>query len=206
VQSPTAFFPRKANVAPAPSLTSSIAISPTLTQPLSPTAKGSESGAPTVHGLRAGAIAGICIAIVACLCVAVLAVFLLRRRRRGKVTPDQPSGSRSVSEVAASMGTTAWTSRSGAFELLLLARLWMLIISRCPDLPSRTVTPFTVYRDDEPSGSTTTGESQPPMVRRNQGKPHKGQRRPEPVVRVEERGSAMTEPPAYSDHPASIIR
>jgi hypothetical protein len=121
VQSPTAFFPRKANVAPAPSLTSSIAISPTLTQPLSPTAKGSESGAPTVHGLRAGAIVGICIAIVACLSVAVLAVFLLRRRRRGNVSPDQLSGTRSVSEVAASMGTTAWTSRSGAFELLLLA-------------------------------------------------------------------------------------
>ncbi|KAJ7842520.1 hypothetical protein B0H13DRAFT_2098696 [Mycena leptocephala] len=183
VQSPTAFFPRKANVAPAPSLTSSTAISPTLTQPLSPTAKGSESGAPTVHGLRAGAIAGICIAIVACLSVAVLAVFLLRRRRRGKVSPEQPSGSRSVSEVAASMGTTAWTSRS--------------------DLPSRNVTPFTVYRDDEPSGSTTTGESQPPMVRMNQRKPHKGQRRTEPVVRVEERESAMTEPPAYTDHPAS---
>ncbi|KAJ7851892.1 hypothetical protein B0H13DRAFT_2084747, partial [Mycena leptocephala] len=167
-------------------LTSSIAISPTLTQPPSSTAKGSESGAPTIHGLRAGAIAGICIAIVGCLSVAALAVFLLRRRRRGKVSPDQPSGSRSVSEVATSMGATTWTGRS--------------------DLPSRNVTPFTVYRDDEPSGSTTTGESQPPMVRMNQRKPHKGQRRTEPVVRVEERESAMTEPPAYSDHPASMIR
>lgn len=125
VQSPTAFFPRKANVAPPPSLTSSIAISPTFTQPLSSTASG--SGAPTVHSMSAGAIAGICIAILACLCVAALAVFLLRRRRQRKVSPDQPSGSRSVSEVTASTGTTAWT-RSGAFELVLLARLWMLII------------------------------------------------------------------------------
>jgi hypothetical protein len=106
-------------------LTSSIAISPTFTQPLSSTASG--SGAPTVHSMSAGAIAGICIAILACLCVAALAVFLLRRRRQRKVSPDQPSGSRSVSEVTASTGTTAWT-RSGAFELVLLARLWMLII------------------------------------------------------------------------------
>ncbi|KAJ7339024.1 hypothetical protein DFH08DRAFT_1013759 [Mycena albidolilacea] len=182
VQSPTAFFPRKANVAPPPSLSSSIAISPTFTQPLSPAASG--SGVPTVHGMGAGAIAGICITIVACLCVAALAVFLLRRRRRRKVSPDQPSGSRSVSEVAASTGTTAWTRF---------------------DLPSRSVTPFTVYRDDEPSGATVTGKSQPPMVRMNQRQPRKGQQRMEPVVRVEESEDAMTEPPAYSDRPDSNV-
>lgn len=119
VQSPTAFFPPKANIAPPSSLTSSTAISPTrtFTQPLSPTPSG--SGAPTVHGLRVGAIAGICIAIVACLCVVAFGVFLrLRRRRRRKVSPDQPNRSRSVSKVGALMGITAWTGRSGAFKLL----------------------------------------------------------------------------------------
>ncbi|KAJ7037603.1 hypothetical protein C8F04DRAFT_1256820 [Mycena alexandri] len=160
VQSPTAFFPPKANIAPPSSLTSSTAISPTFTQPLSPTPSG--SGAPTVHGLRVGAIAGICIAIVACLCVVAF-----------------------VSKVAALMGITAWTGRS--------------------DLLSRSVAPFTVYRDDEISESTATGELQPPMVHINQGKPRKGQRRTEPVVRVEESEGAIIEPPAYSDRPSSIV-
>ncbi|KAF7366026.1 hypothetical protein MVEN_00478500 [Mycena venus] len=183
VQSPTAFFPPKANVALPPSLTSSIGILPTLTQPLSPTASG--SGTPTSHGLRGGAIAGICIAIAACLCVAALGMFLLRRRRRRGVTTDQPSGSRSVSEAAASVGVTAWTGRS--------------------DLPSRSVTPFTVYRDDEPSGSTRSGQSEPPMVRMNQGRARKGQRRAESVLRVEEPEAAMTAPPAYSDRSGSTV-
>ncbi|KAJ7607016.1 hypothetical protein B0H17DRAFT_1153993 [Mycena rosella] len=127
VQSSTAFFPRKANVAPPPSLTTSTGASP--------------------HGLHAGAIAGICIAIAACIGLAALGVFLLRRRRRRHASTDQPSRSRSVSEAAASFGTTAWTRRS--------------------DMPNRSVTPFTVYRDDEPSGSTITRESQPPMADRS---------------------------------------
>ncbi|KAJ7653851.1 hypothetical protein B0H17DRAFT_1214512 [Mycena rosella] len=166
VQSSTAFFPRKANVVPPPSLTTSTGASPTFTQPLSHTASGSEM--PTAHGLHAGAVAGICIAIAACIALAALGVFLLRRRRRRHASTDQPSRSRSVSEAAASLGTTAWTRRSVS-----------------SDMPNRSVTPFTVYRDDEPSGSTITGESQPPMVRMNQGKPHKGQWRTESVVRVE---------------------
>ncbi|KAJ7694747.1 hypothetical protein B0H17DRAFT_1198916 [Mycena rosella] len=70
VQSSTAFFPRKANVAPPASLTTSTSASPTFTQPLSPTASGSEM--PTPHGLHAGAIAGICIAIAACIGLAAL--------------------------------------------------------------------------------------------------------------------------------------
>ncbi|KAJ6591262.1 hypothetical protein DFH09DRAFT_197385 [Mycena vulgaris] len=183
VQSPTAFFPRIANVAPPPSLASSIAISPTFTQPLSSTASG--SGTPTTHGLRAGAIAGICIAIAVCLCVAALGVFLLRRRRQRRVSTDQPSESRSMNEAAASMGTTAWTGRS--------------------NITSRTVAPFDVYRDGEPSGSTRSGQSEPPMVSINPGRARKGQWRTEPVVRVEEGEGAMTEPPAYTDRSGNIV-
>jgi hypothetical protein len=43
------------------------------------------------------------------------------------------------------------------------------------------------------------------MVRMNQRQPRKGQRRTEPVVRVEESEDAMTEPPAYSDRPESNV-
>jgi hypothetical protein len=92
-------------------LTSSIGISPTFTQPLSSTTSGS-----THHGLGAGAIAGICIAIAICLCVAALAGFLLRRQGRRQISRDQPSGSRSMSEAAASLGTIPWTQRSGALS------------------------------------------------------------------------------------------
>ncbi|KAJ6600040.1 hypothetical protein DFH09DRAFT_901758 [Mycena vulgaris] len=127
VQSPTAFFPGKANVAPPPSLTSSIAISPTFTQPLSPTVSG--SGTPT-HGLRAGAIAGICIAIAACLCVAVWGLFLLRRRRQRRVSTNQPGGSRSMSEAAASMGT----GRSGALIIVWASFSTDAHILRCPQI------------------------------------------------------------------------
>ncbi|KAJ7681693.1 hypothetical protein B0H17DRAFT_1138291 [Mycena rosella] len=156
VQSPTAFFLRKANVAPPPSLTSSIGISPTFTQPLSPTVSG--SGMPLLMGCARE--------LLPVSALQVLFAYPL-------------SGSRSMREAAVSLGTTAQTGRS--------------------DSPSRSVTPFTVYRDAEPSGSTGTGESQPSMVRTNQGKPRKGQRRAEAMVRVEEQEAAMTAPPAHTD-------
>ncbi|KAF7366018.1 hypothetical protein MVEN_00477700 [Mycena venus] len=180
VQAPTAFFPLKANVAPPPSLTSSVSTSPTFTQPLSPTASG--SGTLTPHGLHPGAIAGICISIVASLCVGALTVFLLRRQRRRRVSTDQPSPSRSMNDAAASMGTT---TRTGVL--------------------SRGVTPFVVYRDDEPAVSTGNGQPESPVVSTNLGRVHKGQWRAEPMVQVEDSEVAMTAPPAYTNRSGSIL-
>ncbi|KAJ7640687.1 hypothetical protein DFH06DRAFT_619916 [Mycena polygramma] len=104
VQSPTAFLPPKANIAPPPDFTSSISsskTSPTLSQPLLPTAS-TDSGTFTPRRLHTGAIVGICIAIAACLCIAVLGVVLLHRRRRRRTTTSQPSASPSMSDVTRS--------------------------------------------------------------------------------------------------------
>ncbi|KAJ7236683.1 hypothetical protein C8J57DRAFT_1247669 [Mycena rebaudengoi] len=110
----------------------------------------------------ARAIAGISIAIAACLLFVAVALFLLRRQRRRR-------------------GTT----RS--------------------DITSRSVTPFAIYRDGEPSGFTRSGQSEPPMVSTNPGRARKGQRRAEPVVRMEKQETAMTEPPVYTDRSGRIV-
>ncbi|KAF8206837.1 hypothetical protein K438DRAFT_1756184 [Mycena galopus ATCC 62051] len=72
VQSPTAFFPPKANIALPPTLTSSIAPEPTVTT------SGTTSASPPA--LQAGVIAAICIGVAVLLGLAVSAGFLLRRR------------------------------------------------------------------------------------------------------------------------------
>jgi hypothetical protein len=43
------------------------------------------------------------------------------------------------------------------------------------------------------------------MVSTNPGRARKGQRRAEPVVRMEKQETAMTEPPVYTDRSGRIV-
>lgn len=84
VQSPTAFFPQKADVAVLPAITGS---TPSYT-PLAPT-QSSTPSASSRAGLHPGAIAGIAVGIGACLVLLSVAWYLVHRRRpiRGEAAP-----------------------------------------------------------------------------------------------------------------------
>ncbi|KAJ6517814.1 hypothetical protein DFH09DRAFT_1373495 [Mycena vulgaris] len=75
VQSPTAFFPRKADIAAPPSSTSSTSNAGPSSSSVGPSSKANRAG------LQAGPIAGIAAGCV-CLTISFLAWFLLHRRRR----------------------------------------------------------------------------------------------------------------------------
>ncbi|KAJ6490024.1 hypothetical protein C8R45DRAFT_826608 [Mycena sanguinolenta] len=99
VQSPTAFFPPKANVALPPSLTGSTVLTPTGT------------AAPSSGKIPPGAIAGICIGIAVCLGLAAFLVLLVRRGRSLRQRKEEMNSE----SAPASRGTSVWPAHSGSF-------------------------------------------------------------------------------------------
>ncbi|KAJ6535399.1 hypothetical protein DFH09DRAFT_1091734 [Mycena vulgaris] len=102
VQSPTAFFPRKAAIADPPSSTSSTSNAGPSSSSIGPSSNSNRAG------LQAGPIAGIA---AGCVCLAIsLAWFFLHRRRRRRSSEDAgASGTRIPHSERTNAGITAYT-------------------------------------------------------------------------------------------------
>ncbi|KAJ6506841.1 hypothetical protein C8R45DRAFT_970700 [Mycena sanguinolenta] len=181
VQSPTAFFPPKANIALPPSLTSSTVLAPAATTGL-PTGTAS----PSSGKIPPGAIAGICIGIAVCLGLAALLVFLVRRERAMRQRREEIN---SESDTA-SRGTSVWPAHSDTVS-------------------SQGITPYIVSSGPRTTSlgarellkSTTNNRPPYPVMALKASMSRAG-----PVSRVDEpSGTMMTAPPAYTDRAPGIV-
>ncbi|KAJ6522346.1 hypothetical protein DFH09DRAFT_1097234 [Mycena vulgaris] len=115
IQSPTAFFPRKAAIAAPPSFNSSTSAGPSST-PVGASEK------PNHTGLQAGPVAGIATCCV-CLAISFLTWFLLHRRRRRRQIHGT-NGARSAEDDARSAMPVEMTTAGIAAYTVLSAQLW----------------------------------------------------------------------------------